>query len=431
MWRNLAYGSQQVADAVPTVVPTKLVKQTVVSQVDASLVPKNDGAKVYKILEYLRKVPMHKAVSGSDIFRHTGVDLTMDDQVEQRLKNNPKVWVQGDQYAYRAKYDIKNRMQLIKILDRIPEGMPIEDLIDCYVGVEDDLKELTRTGEIICLKNADKGAEVYYSRGPTFLVDLSGVSTVEAGSYLAHSSQDITEEIRRGDAFRVGDNWFRVSAAVKSSSTTRPAPFAGMATKSVSSTRDPNVSKKIKCFRKVITDCLLLRLYRYMFKFDKDHLPLDVPFPDAKRRNVASSDRWDLLPRRGPKFQMVKHGMHYKTKSQTLYAPLGSNLYCATLFLGATNDIRQLWRDTLRTWPSDRAEFEKKLVQAGLTTQAKVDANRRQLKRRLKEDKKKNRPRKQRDIKITNHHLIGTKLGEILAKGSQDQFTLGAVRFEK
>ncbi|CAI5747441.1 unnamed protein product [Peronospora destructor] len=389
MWRNLAYGSQQVADAVPTVVPTKLVKQTVVSQVDASSVPKNDGAKVYKILEYLRKVPLHKAVSGSDIFRHTGVDLTMDDQVEQRLKNNPKVWVQGDQYAYRAKYDIKNRMQLVKILDRIPEGMPIEDLIDCYVGVEEDLKELTRTGEIICLKNADKGAEVYFSRGSTFLVDLSGVSTVEAGSYLAHSSQDITEEIRRGDALRVGDNWFRVSAAVKSSSSTRPAPFAGMATKSVSSTRDPNVSKKIK----------------YMFKFDKDHLPLDVPFPDAKRRNVASSDRWDLLPRRGPKFQMVKHG--------------------------ATNDIRQLWRDTLRTWPSDRAEFEKKLVQAGLTTQAKVDANRRQMKRRLKEDKKKNRPRKQRDIKITNHHLIGTKLGEILAKGSQDQFTLGAVRFEK
>lgn len=45
-----------------------------------------------------------------------------------------------------------------------------------------------------------------------------------------------------------------------------------------------------------------------MFKFDKDHLPLDVPFPDAKRRNVASSDRWDLLPKRGPKFQMVKQG---------------------------------------------------------------------------------------------------------------------------
>ncbi|KAG2523188.1 hypothetical protein JM18_004184 [Phytophthora kernoviae] len=197
MWRNLAYGSQQVAEAAPAVAPTKSVKETVVSQVDASSVPKNDGAKVYKILEYLRK------------------DLSMDDQVEQRLKNNPKVRVQGDHYAYQAKYDIKNRVQLLKILDRIPEGMPIEDLIDCYVGVEDDLKELTRTGEIICLKNADKGAEVYYSRGSTFLVDLSGVAAVEAGSYLAHSSQDLSSELRRGDAFRLGDNWFRVSAAVK------------------------------------------------------------------------------------------------------------------------------------------------------------------------------------------------------------------------
>lgn len=108
-------------------------------------------------------------------------------------------------------------MIFVRFLRRvqIPEGMPIEDLIDCYVGVEDDLKELTRTGEIICLKNADKGAEVYYSRGPAFLVDLSGVATVEAGSYLAHSSQEITGEIRRGDALRIGDNWFRVSAAVK------------------------------------------------------------------------------------------------------------------------------------------------------------------------------------------------------------------------
>jgi hypothetical protein len=93
--------------------------------------------------------------------------------------------------------------------------MPIEDLIDCYVGVEDDLRELAHGGEIICVKNAETGADVYYSRGLTFFVDLSGAATVEAGRYLVHSSQDITNELRRGDALRVGDKWFRVSAAVK------------------------------------------------------------------------------------------------------------------------------------------------------------------------------------------------------------------------
>lgn len=35
--------------------------------------PKNDGAKVYKILEYLCKVPLHKSVTVKDIFQHTGV----------------------------------------------------------------------------------------------------------------------------------------------------------------------------------------------------------------------------------------------------------------------------------------------------------------------------------------------------------------------
>lgn len=40
---------------------------------DASAVPKNDGAKVYKILEYLCKVPLHKSVTVKDIFQHTGV----------------------------------------------------------------------------------------------------------------------------------------------------------------------------------------------------------------------------------------------------------------------------------------------------------------------------------------------------------------------
>lgn len=93
--------------------------------------------------------------------------------------------------------------------------MPIEDLMDCYVGIEDDLRDLAHTGEIICVKNAESGADVYYSRGMTFLVDVSGVATVEAGRYLVHSTQDITPEVRRGDAIRVGDKWFRVSAAVK------------------------------------------------------------------------------------------------------------------------------------------------------------------------------------------------------------------------
>lgn len=93
--------------------------------------------------------------------------------------------------------------------------MPSEDLNDCYAGVENDLKDFTRTGEVICLKNAESGSEVFYARGTPFYVDVGGKATVEPGCYLAHASQDITQDVRRGDAIRIGDQWVRVSAAIK------------------------------------------------------------------------------------------------------------------------------------------------------------------------------------------------------------------------
>lgn len=77
-----------------------------------------------------------------------------------------------------------------------------------------------------------------------------------------------------------------------------------------------------------------------MLPFDEANLPLDAPFPTSGRATAAVSLR--------------KHG--------------------------CTNDIRQLWNDTLRHWPTDRLSFERELVKAGLTTQEMLEANRRQKK---------------------------------------------------
>lgn len=97
---------------------------------------------------------------------------------------------------------------------------------------------------------------------------------------------------------------------------------------------------------------------------------------------------------------------------------------------GCTNDIRMLWTETLRGWPSDRISFERELVKAGLTTQEMLEANRRRKTPRLKREKR-SRKRKQRAIKISNQHLMGTELGELLTKGHEVDFSLGSARFEK
>ena len=92
------------------------------------------------------------------------------------------------------------------------------------------------------------------------------------------------------------------------------------------------------------------------------------------------------------------------------------------------DDIRQLWNDTLRLWPSDRLSFERELVKVGLTTQEVLDSAKRQKKPRARHSRT-GKKRKQRAIRISNQHLIGTELGELLAKGQDDQFSLGTSQF--
>lgn len=261
-WRNLAYGSQSAADLAPVVAP-QLYPEEKRSNVPAESVPKSTGGKIYRILEFLKYVPNHKPVGHNEIFENTGIDLTMDEPVDQRLKNNPKVVLVGDKYAYQAKYNVKNKAQLLKMLDRVPDGIPRDDLSDCYVGINDDLDELTRLGHVISIRNTERGADTFYSRSFLFLTDLSSKATIQSSGYLLRPQKDVMSEIRRGDAIQAGEHWFRVSNAVKGSSAGPGASMSGQATKSVTSVRDPVTTKKLKYVILVMCTNSLLYVFLY------------------------------------------------------------------------------------------------------------------------------------------------------------------------
>lgn len=180
------------------------------------------GGKLYRVLEFLRQVPNHQPVTPESILEGTRVDLSMDDVVDQRLKNNPKVIVVEEQegsvitYAYQAKYtNLKNKHQLLKILDRVPDGIPHDDLVDCYIGVEQDLLEYVRSSAVICIRNIDRAVDVYYSRGPTFLTTCAAQATCQPNSYVAKLSKPLSSECRRGDSIQIGTQAFRISPAIK------------------------------------------------------------------------------------------------------------------------------------------------------------------------------------------------------------------------
>mmetsp|Transcript_14813 Transcript_14813/g.26497 ORF Transcript_14813/g.26497 Transcript_14813/m.26497 type:complete len:120 (+) Transcript_14813:118-477(+) len=107
--------------------------------------------------------------------------------------------------------------------------------MDAYEGVEKDLQKLLTGGEILGVTNPEEKDKILFPRGESFLVELDGCVTLElpklpppsiapsAGilqarklhSRIVKTDVDPRLQIRRGEAIRVGGEWFRVSSAVR------------------------------------------------------------------------------------------------------------------------------------------------------------------------------------------------------------------------
>ena len=394
-WRSLAYGSGSTGSSVSK--KNEPIPQTEVS----SYVPTAIGGKIYKILEYLRNIPSHASVSGSTISSATGIELSP--SLESVLQNNPKIAYKNDSYAYISKYQNVNDVQsFLRVLDKVynssASGIPYEDICDAYVGIKEDLDTLVITGAIICIRNTERGSDTYYSRHTKFYSSLpsKNLSGIEGGCSMVFSNpnpcDDYTKLVRRGDVLNLETLnkkivHARVSNALRNSSDAGYGDVSFLMNQyknslSATSVKDLNTAKKI----------------RYADKFSSTRVPIDIITSNSYNiRNISS---------------VTKHG--------------------------CTNDIRSLWSEvSVRNWPGDRHAFTRAMVKAGLdkdTGGTSSAANTLKRKRNGGSNKKGPRKRKQRAIKISNAHLIGTELGDILTGGgnaNNTEFTLGATSYTK
>lgn len=163
---------------------------------------------------------------------------------------------------------------------------------------------MIRGGEIIGVENKEKKTLVLFSRAAPFYSTLSGTVTANHGEQMLTTSEDLTNEIRRGEAILVGNFWYRVSSAVNVSAG-QEQPQRARPPASV--TMDKEMSDRNE----------------YILPFAKDKLPLDGDFEDnilplAKDKTTLDGDFEDKPTFSGP---ALKHG--------------------------ATNDVRKLWQDTV------------------------------------------------------------------------------------
>lgn len=238
--------------------------------------------------------------------------------------------------------------------------MCLKDIADCYEDIKIDVSDAIRTGDIIGVINKETRDTVLFSRGMPFLTQLSGNITGTSNSKYLRTQYNLQNEIRRGDAVRVESNWFRVSSTVGSK---KNDPKRARAPLSVTSAQD------------------LSDRNEYVDIFDEKTLPLDS--------ELELDDDVDTFS-----------GCCFKH--------------------GCTNDIRDLWNGTweqVKRFHGKEKELQQELLKLNLISC--IDNNSLSVKRRTTEtdeEKKANKKRmRKRELKITNTHLKGTVIGNILA----------------
>ena len=274
---------------------------------------KSDLEKQADVLMFLRNHRSAGFLPPAVIYKNLGIDLSdggVDSAVVKMLECNPKVNVEEvpdpeipslsmKTFSYRAKFNtVRDKPTLLAQINRMKNGVRWSDLSDAYDGVEVDLQSLMTAGEVLAVGPEPKEL-VIFPRGESFLVELDGCVKLKEDlpslpeeptdktdqqqmaayknrlvevenarklqSCLIQTDIDPRLQIRRGEAIKIGGEWFRVSSAVRDDLPLDKQPPRAQAPPSVVSMKD--LSKKNDADG-------------YVRQFDAKTIPLDGPLGD-------------------------------------------------------------------------------------------------------------------------------------------------------
>ncbi|CAM8980268.1 unnamed protein product [Rhodiola kirilowii] len=125
------------------------------------------GLQIKRVIDFLYET--RKAVTAEEINAETYVDMKANKAVFDSLKNNPKVLYDGTRFSYKAKHEVKEKNELLRLIRTHTEGIAVMDLKDSYPNVEEDLQVLKASGDIWLLCE-DSKEEIAYPNDPRVVI---------------------------------------------------------------------------------------------------------------------------------------------------------------------------------------------------------------------------------------------------------------------
>ncbi|CAN4099956.1 unnamed protein product [Withania somnifera] len=114
------------------------------------------GAQIKRVIDLLLET--RQAFTPEQITEACHVDINGNKAVFDRLRNNLKVHYDGNRFSYqeiKPKHTLKNKEELLVLIQRFSEGIAVIDLKDAYPTVMEDLQALKDAGQIWLLSNID------------------------------------------------------------------------------------------------------------------------------------------------------------------------------------------------------------------------------------------------------------------------------------
>ncbi|KAK3250074.1 hypothetical protein CYMTET_40529 [Cymbomonas tetramitiformis] len=128
------------------------------------------GSKLKRLIDCLFEA--EAPLTAQELKNRTEIDVLGDKALLEAFTENEKVQCQGEHFVYKAVHELGGSHELLHLLDKTPEGIPLAELKDAYKTILDDIKELQAKGRIWKLQNSDTLEEVVYPSDPRYSVSV-------------------------------------------------------------------------------------------------------------------------------------------------------------------------------------------------------------------------------------------------------------------
>lgn len=181
------------------------------------------GAQIKRVIDLLLET--RQALTPEQINEACYVDINANKAVFDSLRNNHKVSYDGKRFSYKSKHDLKGKDQLLSLIRKFSEGLPVVDIKDAYPAVMDDLQALKGAGHVWLLSNMDSQEDIVYPNDPKVMIKVDDdLKQLFRGIELPRDMVDIEKELQKNGMKPATNTAKRRAMAQVHGITSKPKP---------------------------------------------------------------------------------------------------------------------------------------------------------------------------------------------------------------